>query len=110
MSEVVTKDDLRQFGLLLMNDLRLLVETASGEKDEIHPEWLKSRVVRKIMDMSPGSLQNLRVSIVHHQYQSLYQSFLTGKHLYKLIPYNTGRQKYPGPQLTLGLKISGFQE
>lgn len=25
-------------------------------------EWLKSRVVRKLMDMSPGSLQNLRVT------------------------------------------------
>ncbi len=62
MSEEVTKDDLRQFGLLLMNNIRQIVEAATSEKEEIHPEWLKSRVVRKLMDMSPGSLQNLRVT------------------------------------------------
>ncbi|MBP4139216.1 DNA-binding protein [Flavobacterium geliluteum] len=63
MSDILTKDDLRQFGLLLINDLRKIVEKAEiNEKDTIHPEWLKSRVVRKLMDMSPGSLQNLRVT------------------------------------------------
>ncbi len=63
MYDIVTKDDLRQFGLLLINDIRKIVEKAeSSEKDTIDPEWLKSRVVRKLMDMSPGSLQNLRVT------------------------------------------------
>lgn len=63
MSDMITKDDLRQFGLLLINDIRKIVEnTETSEKDEIHPEWLKSRVVRKLMDMSAGSLQNLRVT------------------------------------------------
>lgn len=63
MSDILTKDDLRQFGLLLINDIRKIVEgTETSEKDAIHPEWLKSRVVRKLMDMSPGSLQNLRVT------------------------------------------------
>jgi hypothetical protein len=63
MSDIVTKDDLRQFGLLLINDIRKIVEqTETSEKDTIHPEWLKSRVARKLMDMSPGSIQNLRVT------------------------------------------------
>jgi hypothetical protein len=63
MSDTVTKDDLRQFGLLLINDIRNILEKAeANEKDTIDPEWLKSRVVRKLMDMSPGSLQNLRVT------------------------------------------------
>lgn len=63
MSDIITKDDLRQFGLQLINDFRKIVEkTQTLEKNEIHPEWLKSRVVRKLMDMSAGSLQNLRVT------------------------------------------------
>lgn len=63
MSDIVTKDDLRQFGILLINDIREIVEKAETiEKDTVHPEWLKSHVVRKLMDMSPGSLQNLRVT------------------------------------------------
>ena len=63
MSDTVTKDDLRQFGLLLINDIRNILEkTNTSEQDTIDPEWLKSRVVRKLMDMSPGSLQNLRVT------------------------------------------------
>jgi hypothetical protein len=63
MSDAITKDDLRQFGLLLINDIRSIIEKSpEGEKESIDPEWLKSRVVRKMMDMSPGSLQNLRVT------------------------------------------------
>ncbi|WP_235832093.1 DNA-binding protein [Flavobacterium ranwuense] len=63
MSDILTKDDLRQFGLLLINDIRKIMEDAQlREKENIHPEWLKSRAVRKLMDMSPGSLQNLRVT------------------------------------------------
>lgn len=63
MSDVLTKDDLRQFRMLLINDLRKIMEEATtSDKDTIHPEWLKSRAVRKLLDMSPGSLQNLRVT------------------------------------------------
>ncbi len=63
MSDSITTDDLRQYGLLLLNDIRKIVEkTEPCEKDEVQPEWLKSHVVRKLMDISPGSLQNLRVT------------------------------------------------
>ncbi len=62
MSEGITKDDLRQFGLLLLSEVRSQIEAAAKEKNDIHPQWLKSRAVRKLLDMSPGSLQNLRVT------------------------------------------------
>lgn len=53
MSDVVTKDDLRKFGILLINDIREIVEKAKTiEKETVDPEWLKSRVVSKLMDMS----------------------------------------------------------
>ena len=63
MNDSVTKDDLRQFRLLLLNDIRKIIdESQTSEKESLDPEWLKSRVVRKLMDMSAGSLQNLRVT------------------------------------------------
>lgn len=63
MNDSVTKDDLRQFGLLLLNDIRKIIdESQTSEKETLDSEWLKSRVVRKLMDMSAGSLQNLRVT------------------------------------------------
>ena len=62
MEEMVTKDDLRQFGLQLLNNMRILFqESNQGQKEPIQPEWLKSRAVRKMLDMSPGPVQNLRV-------------------------------------------------
>ncbi|MBS1780972.1 MAG: DNA-binding protein [Bacteroidetes bacterium] len=62
MEDAVTKDDLRQFGMLLMNDIQKLLEKITCENQDIHPEWLKSKAVRKLMDMSAGSLQNLRIT------------------------------------------------
>lgn len=63
MDEMVTKEDLRQFGLILMNDIRKALEAKNSTKNsQYKPEWLKSRKVRSIMDMSPGTLQNLRVT------------------------------------------------
>nr|WP_315155360.1 hypothetical protein [uncultured Flavobacterium sp.] len=40
-----------------------IIETNQNKEGEgLNPEWLKSRVVRKLMDMSAASLQNLRIT------------------------------------------------
>jgi len=63
MEEGVTKEDLRQFGQLLLGTIRKMLDAVTAtEQENVHPEWLKSRVVRKMLDISPGSLQNLRVT------------------------------------------------
>ena len=63
MSEYITKDDLRQFGLVMMNDFRKIIEDSKKDQNnKLTLEWLKSRVVRKLLDISAGSLQNLRVT------------------------------------------------
>lgn len=62
MEEGLTKDDLRQFGLVLMADFKKLIGSSNKDESELHPEWLKSKIVRKLLDMSPNSLQNLRIS------------------------------------------------
>jgi len=63
MNDNITKDDLKQFGLLLVEQFKQIIETNQNkENDNLNPEWLKSRVVRKLMDMSAASLQNLRIT------------------------------------------------
>lgn len=62
MNDNITKDDLRQFGLLLVEQFKQIMENNQNKEDDnSNPEWLKSRVVRKLMDMSAASLQNLRI-------------------------------------------------
>jgi hypothetical protein len=62
MEEIVTKEDLRQFGMLLLDNIRILLQETNQQKAEISPEWLKSKAVRKLLDISAGSVQNLRTT------------------------------------------------
>lgn len=63
MEEIVTKEDLRQFGLLLVDKIRVTIqEIAQVQKESLQPEWLKSKTVRKMLDISAGSVQNLRMT------------------------------------------------
>ena len=60
---MVTKEDLRQFGLELLGNIgNLITQTKEGNSDVTEQEWIKSKQVRKLMNMSPGSVQNLRVT------------------------------------------------
>ncbi len=63
MNEIVTKEDLRQFGLLLVDKIQaVFYEMNYRQKGLLEPEWLKSKAVRKLLDISAGSVQNLRTS------------------------------------------------
>lgn len=59
MSEQVTKDDLRQFSLMIIDEIRKLKPEIKKDDDV---EWLKSRAAKKLLSMSAGSLQNLRIA------------------------------------------------
>ena len=56
---VVTTEDLRVFKKDLLEDFKKLLNEKHG-----HPvrKWLKSHEVRRILTISPGTLQNLRVN------------------------------------------------
>ena len=56
--EIITKEDLEFFRLKLLQDLKNIV----GEKLPSKKEWLKSKEVRELMKISPGTLQNLRIT------------------------------------------------
>lgn len=58
--EGITKEDLQIFRIQLMGDFRKLL--VDFQKKEEIPEWLKSGEVRKILNVSPGTLQNLRIN------------------------------------------------
>jgi len=63
MENGVTKEDLQQFATFLIGTIRKMIEgAATTDKEAVQPEWLKSRAVRKILDISPGTLQNLRIT------------------------------------------------
>lgn len=56
--EIITKDDLNQFRSQLLAELKELM----NQKQPLENQWLKSSEVRKLLKMSPGTLQNLRIN------------------------------------------------
>lgn len=56
--EVITQEDLDEFRTLLLNDLKEILQS----KPEQTKQWLKSNEVRKLLNISPGTLQNLRIN------------------------------------------------
>ena len=56
--EILTKEDLNDFRILLLDDIR---EIFQG-KTEQTKQWLKSKEVRKLLNISPGTLQTLRIN------------------------------------------------
>ncbi len=56
--QVITLDDLNEFRRLLLNDLKEIIQS----KPQQAKQWLKSKEVRKLLNISPGTLQNLRIN------------------------------------------------
>ncbi len=61
--ENITHDDLRQFRMLLLNDIEKLIDEKIQNKPNVQPnEWLRSKSIREIMNVSPATLQNIRIT------------------------------------------------
>lgn len=58
-AEIVTTDDLREFKIELLQELKQMLKEHHGQPAK---KWLKSWEVRKLLGISPGTLQNLRVN------------------------------------------------
>lgn len=56
--EVITREDLNEFRILLLNDLKEIFKSEPQQSRQ----WLKSREVRKLLNISPGTLQTLRIN------------------------------------------------
>jgi hypothetical protein len=57
--EIVTKDDLQIFRLQLLEDFRKILDQP---KTNAEKSWLRSSEVRQLIKISPGTLQNLRIT------------------------------------------------
>ena len=55
---VITTDDLREFKMELLEDLKEILNNKSTR----NKQWLKSTEVMEMLKISPGTLQNLRVN------------------------------------------------
>lgn len=58
-TQILTTEDLFTFKIELLEDLKKLIKENAGQPAK---KWLKSYEVRKILSISPGTLQNLRLN------------------------------------------------
>ena len=56
--EMITREDLKQFKSELLEEIRQIMKPGQGQSKQ----WLKSVDVRKMLNISPGTLQNLRIN------------------------------------------------
>ena len=57
--EILTKEDLYQFKNELLADIKKIIK---GDDNATSKKWLKSKEVIKLLNISPGTLQNLRIN------------------------------------------------
>ena len=58
-TEIVTTDDLREFKIEILQEFKKILQEHHGQPAK---KWLKSYEVRKLLGISPGTLQNMRVN------------------------------------------------
>lgn len=64
--EIITQEDLQKFRLQLLEDLTRIMSGPAQPK--LNKEWLRSSEVRRMLGISHGTLQNLRIkNILPHR-------------------------------------------
>lgn len=58
-AQIITTDDLREFKIELLDKISKLLEESKDLKPK---QWLKSTEVRKLLNISPGTLQTFRIN------------------------------------------------
>ncbi|AXP82748.1 Helix-turn-helix domain protein [Mariniflexile rhizosphaerae] len=56
---ILTKEDLQQFKTELLTEIKKIIKS---EDNAISKKWLKSKEVVKLLNISSGTLQNLRIN------------------------------------------------
>ncbi|TCD27787.1 DNA-binding protein [Pedobacter psychrodurus] len=57
--DIITKADLQEFKLEMLNEIRGMLQGSTNAQNR---SWLRSKDVRKMLNISPGTLQNLRIN------------------------------------------------
>ena len=89
-AEIITLYDLERFGTELKAELKKMLSSLKGQPTK---KWLKSYEVRKLLDISPGTLQHLRVngtmpftkigSVIYYDHEDIVKLFEQNKRVNK---------------------------
>jgi len=60
--EQITRDHLRQLRLEIVSDIQKILNMKGTDRQEFDIDWLRSKAIRRIMNISPATLQNLRIT------------------------------------------------
>ena len=58
-ASIITTEDLYEFKIELLQEIKKMIQTAEPYNIK---KWLKSKEVTKLLNISPGTLQNLRIN------------------------------------------------
>jgi len=58
--EILSKQDLELFRIRIISDIEKMLQASFIHKEDFG--WLRSKAIRKMMDISPATLQNLRIT------------------------------------------------
>ena len=58
-AQIITTEDLKEFKTELIQDIKDLLKE---QQNPVTKKWLKSVEVRKLLNISPGTLQTLRIN------------------------------------------------
>lgn len=85
-SEILTTDDLREFKIELFDELKKLFPVNQQQPAK---KWLRSGEVRKLLGISSGTLQNIRINgtlpytkmggVLYYDYQDIRQILESNK-------------------------------
>lgn len=56
---IITIEDLKEFKIELLDEIKKIIQSQTTTETK---KWLKSTEVRKLLNISPGTLQNLRIN------------------------------------------------
>ncbi len=84
--QIITTDDLLEFKMELLSEIKQILKENAGQSSK---KWLKSYEVRKLLNISPGTLQNLRINgtlpftkiggVIYYDYADIQQMLQKGK-------------------------------
>ena len=99
-TSIITTDDLREFKTELLEDLKKILKEQGCQSEQ--KQWLKSAEVRKLLNITPGTLQNLRVngtlsftrigSIIFYNYNEI-EKIINGNQINNQKPHPSNLQK-----------------
>jgi len=79
-AKIITPEDLQEFKKELLEEIGQLIKSINGHPSK---KWLKSAEVRKLLSISPGTLQKMRVNgtlpytkiggVIYYDYEDIKQ-------------------------------------